>query len=364
MVPMTDQMRRPPAVTMACVGSGFIAVMLLIQSMSALSNWGSLEIQEIVTTALSDAGLAARGVDLDTALGVLRIALYVVIVLMIAMVVFAVYAVRGDRPSRVALTILSGLGAFTLVTAGGLATVLPAVLMGAVAFVLWTPEARVWFDLKNGRTPSPELVARAKARQRPRSTDVDAVSGLGQAGGAAPPPPPMPSSRPPISGIAPPAPSSPASWAPTAKPAPRALPGAVIGAAVTMIVGAATTASFTGLIALLYILREVDPVEYERIGGQDLLLPETAFNLASDGRTVTITVLVLAFLTLIAGLAMLVAIALLFNQPRWWRTAIVLTTIGAVGSALALPAGLPITAAAIATFVLLRRPHVRAWAAR
>lgn len=371
---MTEELRRPPAVTLACAGAAFAALLVLISTIGLLADWGSLELQEVVTEVIDEAGLAGS-VSLDTALAWLQAWFYVVVVLAVAVLVLAAYTVRGDRPSRIALTVLSAFGGLAGAMFGA---IIPGIVLIAATFMLWWPETRVWFDLKNGRTPSPQLVARARARQglgaeRGRDTDVDALTGRAPLppqypahGGAGAPPPR-------VSGVAPPPLHHPGYPPPgwglplPVVPHRQGLPGTLVGAAVTMIVGSLLTAVATGSIAFLYLVREVAPGAYDdNLGGRRDPLLDLGPRLAQGADGVTLAIVVLSAFALVALLAVGVATALLLGRRRLRTTALALALLGAVASALvapSLPSALLITAACIATYVLLRHPSVRVWAA-
>lgn len=370
---MTEELRRPTAVTLACAGAAFAAVVVLTSTIGLLADWGSLELQEVVTEVIDEAGLAGS-VSLETALAWLHAWFYVVVVLAVAVLVLAVYTARGDRPSRIALTVLCAFGGLTGAMFGA---ILPGIVLIAATFMLWWPEARVWFDLKNGRTPSPQLVARARARQglgteRARDADVDALTGRAPLppqhpahGGPGAPPPR-------VSGVTPPPPHHPGypspGWGPPLPVVPgrQGLPGTLVGAAVTMIVGSLLTAVTTGSIAFLYLVREVAPGAYdEAVKGDDPLL-DSVPGLARGDDGVTLAIVVLSGFALVALVAVGVAAALLLGRRRLRVPALALALLGAVASALvapSLPSALLITAACIATYVLLRHPSVRLWSA-
>jgi hypothetical protein len=135
---------------MACVFVGLTSLIVFGNVASALTNWGSIELQDAVRDALDDPGL--DGVDLTVPQVVewLRRAAYAVVALSIAGVVFAVFAARGHRSSRVSLTVMCGIAFVGFIGLGGLAGMLPAVLAVVCAMQLWSPESRAWFDAKNG----------------------------------------------------------------------------------------------------------------------------------------------------------------------------------------------------------------------
>lgn len=380
---MTEELRRPPAVTLACAGAAFAAFLVLTSTIGLLADWGSLELQEVVTEVIDEAGLAGS-VSLDTALTWLQAWFYLVLVLAVAVLVLAAYTVRGDRPSRLALTVLCAFGGLAGAMFGA---ILPGIVLIAATFMLWWPEARVWFDLKNGRTPPPHVVARARARQglgaqRGRDADVDALTGRAPL----PPQHPVGAQPPRVSGVTPPPPPHPGppgypqhpapsaahqplpGWGPPLPVVPRrrGLPGALVGGAVTMIVGSLLTALSTGSIAFLYLVREVAPSAYDdAVTGDDPLL-DLVPRLARGDDGVTWAIIVLSAFALVALVAVGVAIGLLFGRRRLLVAAVVLSLVGAAASAVvapSVPGALVITAACIATYVLLRHPSVRVWAA-
>lgn len=144
------QLRRPPSVTMACVFVGLTSLVVFGSVTSALSNWGSIELQEAVRDALDDPALDGVDLSVSQVMEWLRRAAYVAVVLSIAGGVFAVFTARGHRSSRVSLTVLCGIAFLGFVAIGGLAGLLPAALAVICAIQLWSPESKAWFDAKNG----------------------------------------------------------------------------------------------------------------------------------------------------------------------------------------------------------------------
>ncbi|GAA3523481.1 hypothetical protein GCM10022234_19710 [Aeromicrobium panaciterrae] len=146
--------RRPPSVTMACVYVGLTSLIVFGYLVSALSDWGSIELQESVRDALDDPAFDGVNLSVTEVIEWLRRIAYVVVFLSIAGIVFAVFAARGHRGSRVYLTVMCGLAFVGFVAVGGLAGLLPAALAVVCAMQLWSPESRAWFDAKNGVTPA------------------------------------------------------------------------------------------------------------------------------------------------------------------------------------------------------------------
>ena len=345
--------RRPPPVTLACALAGFVGFMVMLNLIEVLSDWGSIELQEAIESALENEVLAGQDLTVAGVLSVLRVALQVVLLASIALLVFAIFTVRGDRASRWGLTVLSGTGAIVLATFGGVAGLLPAIVLSSCVFVLWSPEARVWFDVRNGRTPSPALVARAEARMRKvRPEDAQRST---------------PSSPPPGAGAspdgAPPRPGAPVPAA-TQAHAPDRLPGTALAGAVTMLVCSLVVGLSTGTGALVAAILQVDPEALDDVAAQSPQLQDSINQLDAGSGVLTTALALLVLMTVAAGLGTLAALALLMNRRWAYVPALVLTWVSGIGAALAFPVGLLVTLPALATLLLLRRPEVRAWARR
>ncbi len=89
---MADRPPRPPALTLTCIFVGVGCGLLLVNLVSALSSWGSIELQDAVRDALAQEPVKELGLSMDQALDYLRYAVYVGIVLTASGAVFAVYA--------------------------------------------------------------------------------------------------------------------------------------------------------------------------------------------------------------------------------------------------------------------------------
>ncbi len=182
---MAARPARPPALTLTCVFVGVGCALILIDLVSTLSSWGSIELQDAVRDALAQEPFREAGIGLDQALDYLRYAAYLGVVLAASGLVFAVYTARGHRASRICLTVLCGL-AFLTFAAIGFAGLLPAAFAGVCAWSLWTPDARRWFDQLDGRAPAaPAGAAAASLRPggsqdpfaaHPASSDVTPVA--------------------------------------------------------------------------------------------------------------------------------------------------------------------------------------------
>lgn len=173
---------------MAAVFIGLTSLIVFGSLTSALSNWGSIEMQDAVRDALDDRALESLDLTVPEVIDWLRWAAYVAVLLSIAGVVFAVFAARGHRASRVSLTVMCGLAFVGFVLVGGIAGLFPAALAVVCAAQLWAPDSRAWFNAKNGMAvaPAPTVtaepvaaepvaappVAAPQAASRPRSVHV------------------------------------------------------------------------------------------------------------------------------------------------------------------------------------------------
>ncbi len=349
--------RRPPPVTLACALAGFVGFMVMLNLIEVLSDWGSIELQEAIESALENEVLAGQDLTVAGVLSVLRVALQVLLLASIALLVFAIFTVRGDRASRWGLTVLSGIGAIILALFGGLAGLLPAILLSSCVFVLWSPESRVWFAVRNGRTPSPALVAKAEARLRKIRPDDERSD---------PSSPPPGAGSSPVAGGAPPRPSleQPSVGQPGSGQSaqPRRLPGTALAGAITMLVCSLVVGVSTGTSALVVAILQADPTALDGFASQSPQLQDALDQIDAGGGVLTSTLALLVLLTVAAGLGTLLAGALLLNRQWAYIPALVLTWVSGIGAALAFPVGLLVTLPALVTLLLLRRPEVRAWA--
>ncbi len=142
---------RPRAVTLACIYAGLAGAMLLISFLDLATGWNSLEVQERVRNTL-EAGGFGGSFDVETMMPMVRIAASIGAFLAMTVIVFAIFTARGDRPSRIALTILT-VFALVVFAAGGVAGLIPAVLAIMVLTFLWSKPSREWFAVVNSTEP-------------------------------------------------------------------------------------------------------------------------------------------------------------------------------------------------------------------
>lgn len=340
---MAERPPRPQALTLTCIFVGVGSALLLVNLVSTLSSWGSIELQDAVREALATEPLKEAGIGLDQALDALRYAAYVGVVLTASGAVFALYAARGHRTSRVMLTILCGL-AFLVFAAMGLPGLLPAAFAGVCGWSLWTAEARRWFDQVNGR-PVPALATATRtgaadpfAAVPPSSTpEVDTPAAF------------------PSDGEQPATPTSTGA-------APAARPRSVSVAVVTTVVSCAVV-GFFGLIALLVSTIGADAYrsalsepgmaqDWLRSAGVDA---DQVIELLRLSSTVWLVLSVV-------GLA--AAIATAKRLPAGVVTLRIVAALTVGVSVFFLPLGIVTAAAAVVVVVQLRRPDARAWLAR
>lgn len=332
---------RPSSVTSACLFVGLSCVILLVSVVQALGSWGSIEAQEQLAAVLDEQPLSGMGLSMDQALDTMRAALYVAALVCLLGVVFAIYTFRGHGPSRFVLTVVCALAAVGFILTGLIGILLAAFVLSS-AFMLWSPESRDWFALKNGRTPP----VRA---QRPASR-VDAVA---------------PSAVAPGRPEAPAGPAAPAASAP--QPTPRSagaagrqrIPREVLIASVTTLVTWLTV----GFVALMIVLSFIFTTDsFADIAASDPALAEQVETLRDTIGDVApswaVAALVVGVMSLVAAVA---AVAGMLRRSAGRAGMVMLSYGGIVLSALVLPVGLPWAAAAVITIVLLNRPVARAW---
>ena len=315
---------RPPAVMMACVFVGFSAFVLLLELIQALSEWGTIEMQDGLKPTLTT--LHEQGFDLSMAelLGTLRWVGLACVLVLVAAIVFAVYAARGDQVSRIGLTALAVVTALLLVPFGWLG-LLQAVFLFAAAYFLWSSDARQWF-----------------AAQR-ASTGADAP-------GVDPNVAPNP--------WAAPVQSEPAAEGPAAPVRSTHRPRAVLAAGLVTVIGSALVGGLSGLYLVVYGFAREEYVRLVEDGPfADLYSAGELDDALRAAFWACLVMLPLAAAGLAAGLA------LLARLPIGRAATLALAWITAAAGVVLVPFGLLGTGAAVAVIVLLNRDESRAWTA-
>ena len=337
---MPDAPRRPTPVTLVCLFVGFSAVLIVVNLMTVLGDWGSLSMQEGLEPVLEADPVSGTSLTMDQLLGYLRIATQVVVVLAIAAGVFAVYVARGHEPSRWILSVMLVLGGLVF-AASSLAGILPGVFAFLCVMTLWSRDARRWFALKNGRPVPPTPAQRAEgatavahhpSQPNAGGTAVPAAAQLTATGAPAPAPPPA---------------------------APGRRPGAV-EAAVWTAFGSSVLAAAMGAFGLLAVTVGGDAYReaLEQPGLMRDLLDGSGWStedMLALMRYATASWLVLGALGAVTAL--------------WARTGrrsgrlalVVMCGVTLAASIIFLPAGLLTGAVAVLVLVLLNRQPAKAW---
>ena len=313
---------RPQTVMLACIFVGFSAFVLLLELIQALSEWGTIEMQDGLKPTLTT--LREQGFDLSMGelLGTLRWVGMVCVLVLVAAVVFAVYAARGDQVSRIGLTALAVVTALLLVPFGWLG-LLQAVFLFAAAFILWSSDARQWYAAQH------------------------AAAGAGapdaEAGPAANP-------------WAAPAPSEPTAEETVAPVRATHRPRAVLAAGLVTVIGSSLVGGMSGLYLVVYGFARDEYVTLMQDGPfADLY---SAGELDAALRVAFWACLVMLPLAA-AGLA--AGLSLLARLPIGRAATLALAWITAAAGVVLIPFGLLGTGAAIAVIVLLNRDESRAW---
>lgn len=329
---------RPPKVTVACLFIGLTCGFLLLQFISTLSQWGSIELQEQVAEALD----GPVGVDLsvDTVLSWLRVLLNVLAAGAAAGIVLAVFAARGHQASRVLLTVTAALLALVFVSVG-LLGLLPAAFAIGCAFYLWSPEARTWYAAKNGRVTAAPAPARPDPFAAPPAGATPDAQRTAVAPAGAPAPQPGPPAQP---------------W--TGPAGPRR-PQSVLTAAIVMLSSAGVVAGVAGLNALLYL---VSPDEYVKLLEQQPLMTDSVRELDTDAETLARWMFVGCSALTVLSLLGVLAGALLLTRVKGARVfALVMCAVTFVVGLAAVPMGWPWAAAAALVVWWITRQDARAW---
>ncbi len=337
---MPDAPRRPTPVTLACLFVGFSAVLLVLNLMTVLGDWGSLDMQEGLKPVLETEPISGTELTMDQLLAYLRIAAQVVVALSIAAGVFAIYTARGHEPSRWILTVMLVLGALLFVLTG-VAGILPGALALLCATTLWSRDARRWFALKNGRPVPPTPAQKAEG-----ATAVPHHPSQPAAGGAAAAPTAQ------LTATGAPAPAT-----PPAGPARR--PGAV-EAAVWTAFGTSALVAAMGVVGLLAFTVGADV--YRQALEEPGLMKDF---LDGSGMSIDEFFTSSRYMTIVwIALGSMGALAALWARTgrRAGRLALIVMCGVTIATSLVFTvAGVPTIALAVLVLVLLNRQPAKAW---
>ncbi len=327
---------RPRVVTVACLFVGVSAFLLLLYLMQALSDWGSIEMQDALQPGLGQ--LQDRGVDMTMGelLAALRWVALGSVLLLVAAMVFAVYAARGDQVSRIGITVLAVVIGLLNVPLG-LFGVLQALFLFFAAWALWSPDARRWYGGRQvlaGEAPSPGL-------EGPIKSD-----------------PPAQQDESPANPWAAPKQSVPTVEAPAQPVRTTHRPPAVLAAGLVTMVGSSLVGGLSALYLLVYGFARDEYVQLVTNG------PAADWFSAAeleDGMRAAFWACLVMLPLAAAGLA--AGLSLLARRPVGRAATLALAWITAAGGVVLVPFGLLGTGAAVAVIVLLNRDESRAWTA-
>lgn len=316
---MTKQ-PRPSVVTLAGVFIAITAFLSLTELASSLTSWGTVEMQDQLKPALRQLDAAGFEMTMAELLRILRWVGLGMIPFLVAALVCAIYALRGDRPSRIAATVLA-VGAGIISLPLGVFGLLQATMLFLAAGALWSPDANRWY--RGEPATAPEVPAVATTVAPPAQDPAHAAA------------------------VAPAAPA-----APTA----GSRPTSVVTAGVVAIAGSFLAAGMAVIYLLVYTFEREAQIEAvlhgpfgDHFARADL---EAGMRFAS---WVFWAVLPLATTGLLGGIALLARLRIGRPALMFWAWASALIGL------LMLPVGLLAIAVSVAVIVLLRRDDVRAW---
>ncbi len=326
---------RPTVVTLACVFVGFSAVVLLLNLVQALSEWGTIEMQDGLQPTLTT--LREQGFDLSMGelLGTLRWVGLACVLLLVAAIVFSVYAARGDHASRIGITVLAVVTGLLIVPFGWVG-LLQAMFMFTAAFILWSSDARRWYSAVHAPARDALAPGLGGPAQTETSSDVDQPANLWTA----------------------PAQSVPAVEAPPPPPRSTHRPRAVLAAGLVTVIGSALVGGLAGLFLLVYGFARDEYITLVQEGPfADMFSPGELDDALRAAFWACLVMLPLAAAGFAAGLS------LLARLPIGRAATLALAWITAAAGVVLVPFGLLGTGAAVAVIVLLNRDESRAWTA-
>ena len=372
-----SSLQRPRQVTLAAwmvIGGSVLLVGGVFEQISTLHR---LETRESVSKLLSEPPFAGLGLELESAITIMRTMSMVAAGCAAATAILGFHVLKRNRAARLALTLVAVPLFLSGVVVGGFLSSLVA----ASAAMLWLAPSRDWFDgIAPRRPPDPDRQADAPPAWPPVPPSAPPPQegprphqGFGSAqppGSEAPPQSPQqsPQQFPPYAPPGPdaqpydaPAPPYGTSWAPPAVGAgPRPT---------TLVVACITTWVFSSLAVLLMgataLVVATDPdLLIEEMRRQNSQLAEQGL----DRDALVRITLVMAGVVVAWAAAAIVLAVLVFRRVPWARIALLASAGGAGGLCLVAAVqsvlfAVPLLACAV-TFSLLLRPDVRAWFAR
>ncbi|MFL6090688.1 MAG: hypothetical protein ACJ71Z_11160 [Aeromicrobium sp.] len=303
---------RPSVVTLSCVFVAVTAFLTLTEVISALMDWGTVDMQAALRPALRQLGIAGLHLSMTETLRLLRWFTLAMVPFAVSAMVFAVYALRGDRTGRIMTSVLA-VAAGILSLPIGVFGILQASMLFLSAGGLWTSDAGRWYR------------------------------------GEPPPLAPMPAAEP-VHEAAAPELEAPAPVRPPVRPT------SVVTAALLTILGSTAAAAFAGLYLVVYLFARDAYIEAVQTGPfKDLVSASEIGVMMRVTLWVSIAIVPLALAGLLGGAG------LLARRPIGRHATLAWAWCTAALGVVMFPLGIVALAAAGAVIVLLRRDDARAW---
>jgi hypothetical protein len=341
---MSEQpgLARPRRVTVAGVMAAAACVLLVLSLFDAMADVRSAETRDAIDAFLRKPPGDGLTVGVERVVELLRGVVLFSGALAAAGSVLAVYTLRRHRGARIGLTIIAVLLLFSATFVTG---ILPVVVAVAVT-MLWSREARDWFD---GRAARPAGVAPDGGSEASRPSL--AAWGVGPSDRA---PQPPPASQPFGTSAAD---RPPATWGALTDQAAAQVgrPAAVTAAAWLTWVFAALTMFFSGLIVLVILAARTQLLEA-------LQRDPTIGELNLSSRQILGGLWVFSAVTIVWSLAAIALAILAFRRVNAGRIGLMVSAAASgVVSVFAVPVGWPISIAAFTALALLVGSSASRW---
>ena len=317
---------RPSVVTLACVFIAVTAFLTLTDLISALMNWGTVDMQESLKPALRELHRAGFEPTMTELLAVLRWVGLVMIVFVVATLVYSVYALRGDRSARIFTTVFAvGAGLMSL----GLGPVgfVQCAMLFLAAGALWSPTASRWWR-DEPEVAAPAAVVDTQAVETPAA---DALPSAPDTASAVRPLPPAPAGT---------------------------RPASVLTAGLVTIFGSLAAAGFALVYLGVYTFARPAYIEAVTTGPFKDLITRDELDLIMQ-----VTFWLSVALVPLALLGLLGAFALLARRPVGRSITLVWAWAAAFVGLIMFPLGLLAIAGAAAVIISLLRDDARVWMA-
>jgi hypothetical protein len=344
------QLERPRQVTMAGWVGGVASAMMLASVFTLMPKLRSIDTRQSINEYLTKGAGKALGIDLDQALLLARIGLFVTAAAAAATLVFTVFVMRRDRQSRVALTVM----ALPILLCGVFVDPFLAGFILASTVLVWTRPASDWFAGRAPRPvpqtmpPLPPLPPHPSHAERRPTTPPPYGSGYGSSAAQGP--------QAPVLTAPAPGPGEPAHHQAPAR-APRRPAAVGVACAISWVASAGT-----GLLLAIGVAFAGSK------GFRDRLETELAKSDSASGVSIddlVVVAQVMAVLVVVWCLATCAVAVFAFLGQGWARITLAISAIiAAVLSVLAVlsfPGFLVLTLAATAVAVLLFRPETGRW---